>query len=62
MKTKDEILVDMFKQGEPFYNEKDIKWAMELYAKNRYSLGYSDGYDEATTQAIREIDNNYKPK
>lgn len=43
--------------------------AMEEYARNRYrigfkdgrALGYDDGYSEATSQAVKEIANNYTP-
>ncbi|GAC1661327.1 MAG: hypothetical protein NVS9B7_29280 [Flavisolibacter sp.] len=32
MKTKDEILVEMFEKGASFYNQKDVEWAMEEHA------------------------------
>ena len=33
MNLKEKILEEMFKNGKPFYNEEDIKKAMEEYAK-----------------------------
>jgi len=49
----EEILVNMFKQGEAFYNEKDIKLAMkeacrqtlELAAENTYATVVRDDFD-----------------
>ena len=49
--TIDEILIQMFTTGEPFYNEKDIKHAMQEYAKLKVKEAL-----ELASQSVELID------
>lgn len=61
MEKKEEILDLHLSEGLHDKLRISILKAMDEYGKNREDKAYKKGWEDATSEAIKEIHENYKP-